>query len=158
MTDAANLEFRRAIAADLSAIVHLLFDDELGRMREIITDPVHTDYVAAFQAIESDANQLLAVAVDSRARVIGCMQISFIPGLSHRGMERGQIESVRIARSERSKGVGQLFVSWAIEQCRGRGCGLVQLTTNTTREDAHRFYERLGFAASHTGYKLTLAG
>ncbi len=101
-----------------------------------------------------DPNQLLAVADDGA--VVGCMQISFIPGLSRRGMWRGQIESVRIAASHRGAGLGRRFFEWAISRCRDRGCGLVQLTTDASRADAARFYQSLGFVGSHTGMKLPL--
>lgn len=142
--------FRRATAADVSAIVALLADDVLGAAREKPGDPA---YDAAFAAIEADANQLLAV-VEIDGRVAGCLQLSFIPGLSHRGMWRGQIESVRIAAEARGGGLGRRMFEWAIEQCRSRGCGIVQLTTDKARGDARRFYESLGFVASHEGMKL----
>ncbi|AIT28054.1 acetyltransferase family protein [Bordetella holmesii 44057] len=109
----------------------------------------------AFEAIDLDPNQLLAVA-QRDGRVIGCMQISFIPGLSRLGAWRGQIESVRVAHSERGAGTGRLFFEWAIEQCRQRGCALVQLTTDKQRADAQRFYLALGFHATHEGMKLAL--
>ena len=146
--------FRAAGEGDLSAIIALLADDPLGRGREDASDPPNTAYISAFQAIADDANQLLAVADDGG--VVGCMQISFIPGLSRLGMWRGQIESVRIAASHRGAGLGRQFFEWAIERCRDRGCGLVQLTTDKTRSDALRFYQSLGFADSHTGMKLSL--
>lgn len=144
--------FRRATAADLDAIVALLADDILGAARERPGDPA---YVAAFAAIEADPNQLLAV-VEEAGGVVGCLQLSFIPGLSRLGMWRGQIESVRIATSHRGAGLGRRMFEWAIEQCRARGCGLVQLTTDKARPDARRFYESLGFAASHEGMKRAL--
>jgi GNAT superfamily N-acetyltransferase len=142
---------RRATAADLDAIVALLADDMLGAGREKPGDPA---YAAAFAAIEADPNQLLAVA-DEEGRVVGCLQLSFIPGLSRLGMWRGQIESVRIAASHRGAGLGRRMFEWAIGECRARGCGLVQLTTDKARPDARRFYESLGFAASHEGMKLS---
>jgi ribosomal protein S18 acetylase RimI-like enzyme len=154
--DATAVTFRRALPSDLSAIVRLLHDDELGRTREIVSEPPHDAYVAAFAAIDADRNQFLAVAVRGGQDVVGCMQLTFIPGLSHLGQWRGQIESVRVAASHRGSGLGGRFFTWAIEQCRDRGCGIVQLTTNATRTDAQRFYERLGFVPSHTGYKLAL--
>jgi ribosomal protein S18 acetylase RimI-like enzyme len=144
--------FRRATAADVPAIVALLADDVLGAAREKPGDPA---YAAAFAAIEADANQLLAV-VEIDGRVVGCLQLSFMPGLSHRGMWRGQIESVRIAAEARGGGLGRRMFEWAIEQCRARGCGMVQLTTDKSRGDARRFYETLGFVASHEGMKLKL--
>ena len=144
--------FRRATAADVPAIVALLADDVLGAAREKPGDPA---YDAAFAAIAADANQFLAV-VEIDGRVAGCLQLSFIPGLSHRGMWRGQIESVRIAAEARGGGLGRRMFEWAIGQCRDRGCGIVQLTTDKARGDARRFYESLGFVASHEGMKLKL--
>lgn len=144
--------FRRATAGDVPAIVALLADDLLGAAREKPGDPA---YDAAFAAIDADPNQLLVV-VEQAGVVVGCLQITFIPGLSHRCLWRGQIESVRIAASERGSGLGRRVFAWAIEQCRARGCGLVQLTTDKTRADARRFYEALGFVASHEGMKLRL--
>ena len=146
--------FRASDRDDLGAIVALLADDPPGQGREDSSDPPGPAYVGAFQAIIADPNQLLAV-VDADG-VVGCMQISFIPGLSRLGMWRGQIESVRIAASHRGAGLGRDFFEWAIEQCRDRGCGLVQLTTDKSRADALRFYQSLGFADSHTGMKLSL--
>jgi GNAT superfamily N-acetyltransferase len=102
-----------------------------------------------------DVNQLLLVAED-QGMIVGCLQLTFIPGLSRTGMWRGQIEAVRVKRDERSAGVGREMVSFAIEECRRRGCGLVQLTTDLARPEAHRFYAALGFAPSHIGMKLAL--
>ncbi len=102
-----------------------------------------------------DPNQLLAV-VDRDGRVIGVLQLSFIPGLTRRGMWRGQIEGVRVAAGERGGGIGRAMLDWAIEECRKRGCGMVQLTSDKRRAAAHGFYEALGFQASHEGYKLSL--
>jgi len=144
--------FRRAAAADLDAIIALLADDMLGATRERPGDPA---YAAAFAAIAADPNQLLAV-VEEGGRIVGCLQLSFIPGLSRLGMWRGQIEGVRIAASHRGAGLGRRMFEWAIGQCRARGCGLVQLTTDKARPDARRFYESLGFVASHEGMKRAL--
>jgi ribosomal protein S18 acetylase RimI-like enzyme len=144
--------FRRATAQDLPAIVALLADDMLGAAREAPGDPA---YAAAFAAIEADPNQLLAVA-EQDGRILGCLQLTFIPGLSHRGAWRGQVESVRVAADQRGTGLGRRFLAWAIAQSRARGCRMVQLTTDKSRADARRFYESLGFTASHEGMKLTL--
>jgi len=154
MTD-AGVAFRRATRADLPAIIAMLADDPLGASREDPSDPPNPSYVAAFEAIERDSNQLMAVG-ESEGRVIACLQITFLPGLSRLGQWRGQIESVRVAASARSHGVGRTLFVWAIEQCRQRGCALVQLTSDKSRPDAIRFYEGLGFVASHEGFKLTL--
>jgi ribosomal protein S18 acetylase RimI-like enzyme len=152
MTD---IVFRRAQRSDLPSIVAMLADDELGRTREDASLPLNGKYVDAFAALERDPNQLLAVMVRSD-EVVGCLQISFIPGLSRQGMWRGQIESVRIASSCRGEGLGRRLLEWAIAECRKRGCGVVQLTSDKTRHDARRFYESLGFRASHEGMKLNL--
>ena len=150
-----EIAFRRAQNADLPSIVALLADDELGQTREDASTPVNGKYVDAFDAIERDPNQLMAVLVAGGV-VAGCVQISFVPGLSRLGTWRGQIESVRIASSRRDEGLGRRLIEWAIAECRKRGCGLVQLTTDKTRLDARRFYESLGFRASHEGMKLSL--
>jgi GNAT superfamily N-acetyltransferase len=147
--------FRAATVDDLPAIVALLMDDALGKLREDLGPPINPRYLDAFAAIARDPNQLLAVA-DKGGQVVGCLQITFIPGLSRLGMWRGQIEAVRVASTQRGSGVGRAMVQWTIEQCRERGCGLVQLTTDKRRADAHRFYAGLGFEASHEGMKLTL--
>lgn len=143
---------RRATREDVPAIVALLADDDLGRTREAPGEPC---YAEAFAAIEADSNQFLAV-VEEGSKVVGCLQLSFIPGLSLKGQWRGQIEGVRIASSRRGQGLGHVMIEWAIAECRRRGCGLVQLTMNKSRKDSHRFYESLGFRATHEGFKLNL--
>ena len=150
-----NLVFRAATRDDLPAMIVLIADDQLGQARDDARLPLDQRYVDAFTAIERDANQLL-VAVEQAGAVIGCLQITFIPGISRRGAWRGQIESVRVARAKRGAGLGTAMFEWAIAECRRRGCNLVQLYTDKSRTDAHRFYERLGFKASHEGMKLTL--
>jgi ribosomal protein S18 acetylase RimI-like enzyme len=147
--------FRPATTADLPAILAMLIDDELGKLREDPGTPLNPSYLEAFEAIARDPNQLLAVA-DQDSQVVGCLQLTFLPGLSHRGAWRGQIEGVRIAASQRSSGLGKAMMEWAIAQCRASGCRMVQLTTDKRRHDAHRFYARLGFVASHEGMKLEL--
>ena len=152
---AGSVIFRRAAPEDLVAIVALLADDPIGRGRESPGSQPDPCYRDAFATIERDPNQLLAVA-ENGGQVIGVLQLSFIPGLTRRGMWRGQIEGVRVAAGERGSGVGRAMVEWAIGECRDRGCGLVQLTSDERRSDAHRFYEALGFQATHRGYKLSL--
>lgn len=146
---------RHATTEDLPSIVRLLADDELGRSREDARAPLDPRYLAAFAAIERDPNQQLLVA-EQDGRIVGCLQLSLIPGLSRLGMWRGQIESVRVASSERGHGLGRLMIEWAIGECRDRGCGLVQLTTDKSRTEARSFYEGLGFEASHEGMKRKL--
>ena len=150
-----ELRFRRATIGDLAGIVALLADDDLGKSREDASLPLNARYIAAFTAIDADPNQLL-VCVEDGGRLVGCLQLSFIPGLSRLGLWRGQIESVRIVSARRGGGLGRKMFIWAIEECRRRGCGLVQLTTDKTRPDALRFYESLGFVTSHEGLKLSL--
>ncbi|WP_341666654.1 GNAT family N-acetyltransferase [Alcaligenes sp. SDU_A2] len=147
--------FRRAEQADLPAIVAMLADDILGQQREDTRMPLATSYVHAFQAIQADPNQFLAV-VELNGEVIGTLQISYMPGLSHQGAWRGEIESVRIAQSARGSGLGRKMILWAVEQCRARQCRIVQLTSDLKRVDAHRFYEHIGFTGSHKGYKMML--
>ncbi|CDX25195.1 Transcriptional regulator [Mesorhizobium sp. ORS 3324] len=149
----SEIRIRRAQQADLPAIVAMLADDMLGRAREDTRLPLAQAYLDAFAAVDGDPNQLLAVMTDG-ADIIGTLQISFLAGLSSQGAWRGQIEAVRIAANRRGERLGQRLLEWAIGKCRERGCKVVQLTTNKSRRDAHRFYERLGFKASHIGYKL----
>jgi GNAT superfamily N-acetyltransferase len=143
---------RRATAADVPAIVGLLADDVLGAQREEPGDPA---YAQAFEATAADPHQWLMVA-DADGEVVGTLQLTVIPGLSHRGMTRAQVEAVRVAGSQRGSGLGTRLLEWAVGQSRELGCGVVQLTSNASRADAHRFYDRLGFEASHTGFKLAL--
>jgi len=150
-----SLTFRRAASDDLPAIVGMLADDPIGSGRESVGTLLDPSYAEAFSAIDRDPNQLLAV-VDRDGRVIGVLQLSFIPGLTRRGMWRGQIEGVRVAAGERGGGIGRAMIEWAIEECRQRGCGMVQLTSDKRRAGAHGFYEALGFRATHEGYKLSL--
>ena len=151
-----DLVFRDATFGDLPAIVGLLADDDLGRTRERLEDPLPEAYLAAFRAIEADPNNRLVV-IERGGRVGGCLQLTFIPNLTFQGGWRMQIEGVRIARPLRGQGVGEAAFRWAIDEARGRGCRLVQLTTNAARPDALRFYEKLGFVHSHAGLKLDLS-
>ena len=127
----------------------------LGSTREAAGPALDPRYTAAFAAIDGDPNQLLAVG-EEEGILVGCLQLTFIPGLSLQGMLRGQIESVRIAAARRGGGLGHTMLEWAIAECRRRGCGLVQLTMNKSRDETLRFYQSLGFVASHEGFKLTL--
>ena len=139
----------------MPAIAALLADDRLGVTREDTGDL--TAYLAAFERIDADPAHLLVVA-DDGSDVVGTLQLSVIPSLSRRGALRAQVEAVRVARSQRGRGLGQALLRWAVEEARSRGCSLLQLTTDKQRTDAQRFYERLGFVASHEGMKLDLAG
>ncbi|NTJ67900.1 GNAT family N-acetyltransferase [Agrobacterium rhizogenes] len=149
------VEFRRANDADLQAIIALLAEDDLGAGREDTSLPVPDAYRTAFAAINADPNQFLAVVTDSGS-VIGTFQITIIPNISRLGALRGQIEGVRIAASHQGKGIGKQTFEWAFDYCRSRGCFLVQLTSDKSRSAALRFYEQLGFVASHIGFKKVL--
>nr|BFD83868.1 GNAT family N-acetyltransferase [Streptomyces sp. Xyl84] len=148
-----DLEIRAAVAEDVPAVVALLADDPLGAQRESPDDLA--PYLAALERLRADPNQHLVVAL-RHGRVVGTLQLSVIPGLSRRGATRSIIEGVRVHADERSNGLGTRLIQWAIDTSRREGCRLVQLTSDRTRTDAHRFYERLGFEASHVGYKLSL--
>lgn len=133
----------------------MLVDDPIGAMREDGSRPLNVRYLAGFEAVDRDPNQMLAVLEDD-GQVIGSLQITFIPSVARLGLWRGQIEGVRILKSRRGEGLGRRMLQWAIAECRERNCRLVQLTMDKTRTDSHRFYEALGFKASHEGFKLDL--
>ncbi|KNB49095.1 GNAT family N-acetyltransferase [Streptomyces caatingaensis] len=145
-----DIEFRRATADDLPAIVAMLADDPLGARRETPEDLA--PYRAAFAAIDADPHQQLIVAARD-GRPIGTLQLTVIPGLSRRGSRRALVEAVRVHADERGKGLGSRLMRWALEEARRLDCVLLQLSSDATRLDAHRFYERLGFEASHLGFK-----
>jgi GNAT superfamily N-acetyltransferase len=146
--------FRDARREDVPAIVALLADDVLGAEREAAADEA---YQVAFEQVQSDPRSRLIVAeAEADGQVAGTLQLSMLPGLSRRGMLRAQIEGVRVAAPHRGRGLGRAMIEWAIGQARENGCGLVQLTSDKRRHDAVRFYESLGFSASHEGLKLPL--
>lgn len=149
----SDYTIRKARREDLGAIVRMLADDQLGATRD---DPHDLEpYLRAFEQIDTDPNQLLVV-VTSDDEPIGTVQLTIIPGLARRGALRGQVEAVRIHADHRGSGLGADLMRWAIDESRRRGCALVQLTSDVSRTGAHRFYERLGFVPSHTGFKLKL--
>ncbi|MFF3502123.1 GNAT family N-acetyltransferase [Streptomyces sp. NPDC003247] len=148
-----DLEIRAVVADDLPAIVGMLADDPLGALRESPDDLA--PYLVALERLSADPNQRLVVAVRD-GRVVGTLQLTIVPGLSRRGATRSIIEGVRVHADERGSGLGTRLIEWAIEESRRAQCQLVQLTSDNTRTEAHRFYERLGFQASHAGFKLQL--
>ncbi|MGK5530701.1 N-acetyltransferase family protein [Streptomyces sp. URMC 129] len=148
-----NVILRQAISADVPEIVAMLADDILGSRRENPAEPA--PYLAAFERIAADPNQLLLVG-ERESRVVGTLQLSILHGLSRRGSSRALIEAVRVAAAERGAGLGSELIRQAVAEARRRGCVLVQLTSDAARTDAHRFYERLGFRATHVGFKLAL--
>ncbi|WP_444950453.1 GNAT family N-acetyltransferase [Micromonospora ureilytica] len=149
----SDVIYREAVRADLPAVIALLADDVLGKARDFTE--VDEAYERAFAAIDADPRNQLIVA-EQAGELVGCLQITYIPGLGRHGGERSLIESVRIRSDRRGQGLGRDLMIWTVDQARQRGCALVQLTTDKTREDAHRFYLSLGFVASHEGMKLAL--
>ncbi|MBQ0983295.1 GNAT family N-acetyltransferase [Streptomyces sp. F63] len=148
-----TLVIRPAGPGDLAPIVAMLADDPLGARRESPDDL--TPYRTALDLLTADPNQYLMVAVRD-GRPVGTLQLTIIPGLSRGGATRALIEAVRIHADERGSGLGARLIEWAVDESRRRGCALVQLTSDATRTDAHRFYEKLGFTGSHVGFKLSL--
>jgi ribosomal protein S18 acetylase RimI-like enzyme len=149
------LTFRTARPEDLRALVEMLADDTLGSMRERIGTELPASYVEAFAAIAADPNNEIVVACMAE-RIVASLQITYTPSLSYQGSWRATLESVRTAADLRGRGIGTQLVRHAIELARARGCGLVQLSTNKVRTDARRFYEKLGFHATHEGMKIVL--
>ncbi len=154
-TDGSEITFRPARRQDVARIVQLLADDPLGAGRERFEDPLPNDYYAAFDRIEASEGNILAVAERDGA-VVGCLQMTLIPGLSNQGADLALIEGVRVDTSLRSQGVGAQLIQWALDTARARGCQAVELFSHKTRTDAHRFYDRLGFDQSHVGYRIKL--
>ena len=150
-----DLIFRDARGSDLQLLVEMLADDALGAQREDASIPLDQAYCSAFENIDFDPNNELVV-VESDSTLVGMLQLTFIPYLSHRGSWRCLIESVRIQSQFRGMGMGTKLFEWAINRARQKGCKLVQLTSDKTRPGAIRFYENLGFQASHEGLKLRL--
>ncbi|WP_353828174.1 GNAT family N-acetyltransferase [Agromyces sp. SYSU T0242] len=152
----STFTLRRAVAADLDGLVALIAADALRAAEFGSTEADLAGYRNAFAAIDGDPAQLLVAVDDAHGRLVGTMQLTLIPGLSRGGATRMQVEAVRVAESARGLGVGTAMLEWAIAHARQRGARLVQLTSDARREDAHRFYERLGFAATHVGFKQYL--
>ncbi|MER7733541.1 GNAT family N-acetyltransferase [Streptomyces erythrochromogenes] len=152
--------FRIATRRDLPAVLALLADED--RVLDPASMPVGEEHERAFAAIESDARNEMLVLTDADTEaggggtVVGCLQLTYIPGLGQGGQERALVEAVRVRADRRGEGLGAELMRLAAERARGRGCGLIQLTSNKRRTAAHRFYERLGFARSHEGFKLPL--
>jgi GNAT superfamily N-acetyltransferase len=150
------MKFRKATRQDVPFIIQLLANDKLGQARENYADPLPETYYDAFERINSDPNQELIVIENSQNEIIGTLQLSFIPYLTYQGGIRAQIEAVRVREDMRGEGLGQKMFEWAMEKARQRNAHLLQLTTDKQRPDAIRFYEKLGFKASHEGMKMNL--
>ncbi len=147
--------FRKAVKEDLPSIIEMLASDFLGKTREKFEIPLPQSYFDAFEKINSDINQELTV-LELDGEVIGTMQLTFIPNLNYGGSLRMLIESVRVKDTMTGKGIGTKMMEYAINRAKEKNCRIVQLTTDKRRKDAHRFYEKLGFAATHEGMKLHL--
>lgn len=150
-----NLTFRSATPADLPEIVRLLADDHLGGNRERHTDPLPPEYGIAFAGLQRIGAEVI-LALDEAGVIVGCLQLLVLPGLGSLGKQRAQIEAVRIESSLRGRGLGSELIRHAVARAKEKGCKLVQLTSDNSRQGAHRLYERLGFKASHVGMKLYL--
>ena len=150
------MKFKKASRNDIPVIIQLLANDKLGQLRERFEDPLPEQYYEAFDRIAADANQELIVVENDQNEIIGTLQLSFIPYLTYQGGIRAQIEAVRIREDLRREGVGKKMFEWAIHRAKERNAHLLQLTTDKQRPDALRFYEALGFNASHEGMKLSL--
>lgn len=147
--------FREATKKDLYTLVKMLADDQLGAEREDASLPLDTNYLDAFKSINEDNNNELIV-VEYNKKIVGMLQLTFIPYLSHKGAWRCLIEAVRVHKDFRSKGVGTIIFKWAIKKAKDKKCFMIQLTSNKERVDAIRFYKNLGFKDSHEGFKLIL--
>ena len=147
---------RKAKKEDVSEIVKMISNDDLGRTREDYNDPLPQSYIDAFNNIDSDHNQELVVIENQESEVIGTLQLSFIQYLTYQGGIRAQIEAVRIREDHRGKGIGEKLFKWAIDKAKGKGAHLIQLTTDKKRPEAITFYKKLGFSATHEGMKLHL--
>ena len=148
------LNFRKAGLKDLESIIAMLSDDVLGHKRENFVKPLPIEYLDAFQHIDADQNQELVVVENKAGEIMGTLQLSFIQYLTYQGGIRAQIEAVRIKKDYRGEGIGQKMFEWAIQRAQDKGAHLLQLTSDKKRPEAIRFYEKLGFVASHEGFKL----
>ncbi len=148
------MTFRKATKEDLPEVIAMLANDKLGSQRENFKIPLPKKYYDAFERINNDPNQELIVLVDTTQTIIGTLQLSFIPYLTYQGGIRAQIEAVRIQTTHRGKGLGKKMFEWAIERAQEKGAHLLQLTTDKQRPEALKFYQSLGFKATHEGMKL----
>ncbi|WP_433368285.1 N-acetyltransferase family protein [Actinoplanes sp. CA-142083] len=149
--------FRSATRSDVPAILALLADDDISRARGFGVVPEEVDAAtwAAFEAIDADPHNELIVA-EQDGEIVATCQLTFTPGLSRGGSWRMTVEAVRVSAERRGGGIGRKLMAYAMDRARERNCRIVQLTTDKRRTEAHRFYESLGFTASHEGMKKVL--
>ena len=155
MGEYLSLTFREAVEKDLPFMVEMLADDELGSQREDTSNPLNPSYLSAFKNIVADPNNELIV-VEKEGNIIGMLQLTFIPYLTHKGSWRCLVEGVRIHKNFRGDGIGTRVFEWVIQYARGKGVSILQLTSDKQRPDSIRFYEDLGFKSTHEGLKLKL--
>lgn len=153
MSGASGISIRRARREDVPKMVAMLADDALGGPREAPADPLPQSYYEAFARVQKSPDLMLMVA-EQGGRVVGCFQLCFLPGISSQGATRALIEDVRVDSSLRGSGIGEVMLRWALDEARRRGCKVFELLTHSSRIDAQRFYERLGFARSHLGMTI----
>lgn len=151
-----NMKFRKATIKDLTSIVEMLVEDELGKTREVFEKPLPSGYLTAFEQIDDDPDQELIVVENENAEIIGTMQLSFIRYLTFCGGLRAQIEAVRIRKDNRGRGIGRMMLKWAENRAKERNAHLLQLTTDKRRPETIEFYIKIGFKASHEGMKMHL--
>jgi GNAT superfamily N-acetyltransferase len=151
-----DLQFRLATKDDLFAIIQMLFDDTLGASREALTEPLPASYAEAFAKISNDPNHELTV-VELNGEKVATFHLTYLPYLTYQGGMRAQIESVRTHSKFRGQGIGTSVFQYAINRAKEKGCHMIQLTSDKKRPDAIRFYEALGFVASHEGMKMIIA-
>jgi GNAT superfamily N-acetyltransferase len=150
------MKFRKAIREELPLIVEMISNDPLGKLREDFQNPLPEKYYAAFDKINQYENQELIVFENDLGEVVGTLHLTFLQYLTYQGGIRAQIEAVRVREDQTGKGIGQQAIQWAINRAKEKGAHLIQLTSDKKRKDAIRFYEKLGFVASHEGMKLHL--
>jgi GNAT superfamily N-acetyltransferase len=158
--DASDIRMREAVAADVPRIAALIMQgapEQTRTAHEIAAEAHDPAYLAAFAALSANPANRLFVAERENA-VVGTYQITLLPGLAERGRLRAKIESVHVAPECRGRGIGAAMMRHALAFAAGKGVGLVELTSNKARPDAHRFYRNLGFAQSHEGFKFSLPG
>ncbi len=148
------ITFRDAVEADLPAVVRLLADDRFGQGRERDEAPLPESYAQGFRAMLAQGGRLILAEQDSA--MVGCLQLNVIHGVSQQGQSRAQVEGVRVDSARRGGGIGAALMRYAMSEARAAGCGVMQLTTNSSRAEAQRFYARLGFTHSHAGMKALL--
>jgi len=150
------MTFRKATKKDVSKIVEMIADDELGKTRESFKTPLPTEYLNAFENIDADYNQELIVVENENLEIVGTLQLSFIQYLTYKGGIRAQIEAVRIRKDKRGLGLGKTMFEWAIDRAKERNAHLLQLTSDKKRPKAIKFYKDLGFNSTHEGMKMHL--